>query len=431
MFQLRAADGRLITVDAAPGRHALEFLTSTTAPAGAAPDVVIVPVHKLASALAEFQALPDTLFDPVRAGRARLVLDSSCEGIPADEALADGGVWRIALHQELQRRGIDSGGVAYLTQDRSFAERYTARTLAAGLAPMSVHIHDYYIRALFKPFETSGEAELAQRLAEYRARPMQRSRRFVCLNFTVREAKLLLLLRLIREGLWDEGHISFSGFDRTVNPRAVSRKNAERWIRAFPGFEDLAAELLPSMDALQAKGMVMLGRVHRSDNTGRFKGMTDEKRILEYNDAWFTVTTETELWGPHRITEKPFKAMLSFSPSITLGSPGNLRLTRSFGFRTFPELVDETYDEIADPRARFEAVWREIDRLCRMPEAELARLEALTHETLEHNARRAFLEMPGEYRAIDDRLLMTLAPPPVVEPRSGRFSLRRIFARQS
>jgi len=430
MFQVRAAGGRLITVDAAPGRHALDFMTSTPAPNGAAPDLVIVPVHKLASALAEFAALPDALFDPVRAGRARLVLDSSCEGIPADEALPESKIWRVELHRELERRGIDSGGVAYLTQDRNFAERYTAPTLAAGQAPMSVHIHDYYIRALFKPFEATGEAELAQRLAEFRARPARRSKRFVCLNFTVREAKLLLLLRLIREGLWDKGHISFSGFDRTVNPRAVRRKNAERWIRAFPGFEDLAAELLPGMDALQAKGMVMLGRVHRSDNTGRFKGMTDEKRILEYNDAWFTVTTETELWGPHRITEKPFKAMLSFSPSIALGSPGNLRLTRSFGFHSFPELVDERYDDITDPRARFEAVWREIDRLCRMPEAELARLEALTHETLEHNARRAFLEMPGEYRAIDDRLLATLAPPPAAEMRAAPFSLRRIFGRR-
>lgn len=417
----------MITVDAAPGRHALDFFTAAPAPQGAAPDLVLVPVHKLASALAEFAALPDALFDPVRAGRARLVLDSSCEGIPADQELPEGKVWRIELHKELARRGIDGSGVAYLTQDRNFAEHYTGPTLAAGLAPMSVHIHDYYIRALFKPFETTGEAELAQRAAEWRARPAQRTKRFVCLNFTVREAKLLLLLRLIREGLWDKGHISFSGFDRTINPRAVGRKNAERWIRAFPGFEDLAADLLPSMDALQAKGMVMLGRVHRSDNTGRFKGMTDEKRIFEYNDAWFTVTTETELWGPHRITEKPFKAMLSFSPSITLGSPGNLRLTRSFGFRTFPELVDESYDEIADPRARFEAVWREIDRLCQMPEAELARLEALTHETLEHNARRAFLEMPGEYRAIDDKLLETLAPAPIAETGSEGFSLSRFF----
>jgi hypothetical protein len=331
-------------------------------------------------------------------GRRALVLDSSGEGIPHTKA------WSGKLHGALDALSIPTGRVAYLTQDRRFPEAYGQWAAAFGVAPMTIINHDYHVRALFHPFAQSGEAEYAARLADYRNRRPQRSKRFVCLNFTLRESKLLFLLQLIRDDLWDRGHISFSGFDRAINDRAARREPMEERLADFAGFEDTASELLPYMDALEAKGCIMLGPVRRSAGVANhFKDLAVDMPLEHYGDAWFTVITETEMTG-RRLTEKPFKAMLNFSPTLILGNAGEGALVRDMGFETFGDFIDESYDAEPDPRVRFEAVYAELRRLCALPEAEWARMERGMDEILAHNAHWGLTRMPGRYQEIDARL---------------------------
>jgi hypothetical protein len=97
---------------------------------------------------------------------------------------------------------------------------------------------------------------------------------------------------------------------------------------------------------------------------------------------------------PSRITEKPMKALVNFEPFAVLGNPHALKALRALGFSTFPQMFDETYDEVFDPRERFERVYGQVLRLARMDQADLARLERDVAETLLHNAQWGLVTMP-------------------------------------
>lgn len=112
----------------------------------------------------------------------------------------------------------------------------------------------------------------------------------------------------------------------------------------------------------------------------------------------------------HRITEKPFKPLLCFHPLIVLGSCDSLRLIREYGFETFPGVFDESYDQEADLRTRFEMVFGQVERLCRMDEAELARLSEAAAEAVVFNAFWGLTRLPALFRdridtALVDRLI--------------------------
>ncbi len=92
--------------------------------------------------------------------------------------------------------------------------------------------------------------------------------------------------------------------------------------------------------------------------------------------------------------------MLNFHPFIVLGNPASLRLIRGYGFQTFPEIFDESYDDEEDPARRFDMVYGQIVRLARMDEAELDRLEASVAEKVVFNARWGLTELPRMFQDV-------------------------------
>ena len=58
-------------------------------------------------------------------------------------------------------------------------------------------------------------------------------------------------------------------------------------------------------------------------------------------------------------------------PFIILGRPGILKNLKEKGFQTFPELFDESYDEIEDDYERFTKVVSEVKRVCELDINEL------------------------------------------------------------
>src|SRR6185312_13530483 len=105
--------------------------------------------------------------------------------------------------------------------------------------------------------------------------------------------------------------------------------------------------------------------------------------------------TETEMLDrPHRVTEKPLKALANFQPLLLMGSRGGLGILREDGFETFGGYIDESYDDEPDPVARFEMVYSEFRRLCALSEQELYEREQALADVLRHNARRLVVDIP-------------------------------------
>ena len=101
---------------------------------------------------------------------------------------------------------------------------------------------------------------------------------------------------------------------------------------------------------------------------------------------------------PSRITEKPFPALVNFHPLVMFGNPLALQQVREFGYQTFSPAIDESYDEIEAPEARFRAAYKEFVRLCRMDEDELRHLVDSLRDVLVFNAEWGMTRLPALYR---------------------------------
>jgi len=77
----------------------------------------------------------------------------------------------------------------------------------------------------------------------------------------------------------------------------------------------------------------------------------------EAADSLIYVPTETVYFGKRlHLTEKTFKAIALEMPFVLVAPQHSLEYLRGYGFRTFAPYIDETYDTIADPVKRIEAV---------------------------------------------------------------------------
>jgi len=345
--------------------------------------------------------LPADLRAAIEARRAGLVFDTSLEGVGHKPDIT------AALHATIGQLGGTAGQSVYVTQDRQYQSDYQQYCASNGLTPVSVLTHDYWIWYALNEFQANGAEVFRQRLEAFRGRPAARPRKFVCLNRTPRPTKVLFLLRLLRDGLWDDGYVSFGGFRRQGSRPGKDRPTVADLQRALPGFEDLVAELAPWLDHLDGLGRVLLGLEQhgwKNIDLGQASMASD---LAEYDQSWFTVITETEMRPrPSRVTEKVIKPLVNFQPLLVFGNPGALKMIRDFGFATFDGLFDESYDDVLDPRQRFERVYEQVVRACGWSDAEWRQAENRIEDTLVFNAKWGLTEFPSAYRRRHDVMLV-------------------------
>jgi hypothetical protein len=400
-------EDRLTALVVGEGRHLFETVedprvrVATSAADAPAPDLIVCPCgHDR-----RFESIRSTpVFEQLRAlvlaQQTGLILDASTEGVQHKPDIT------ASLHELLQALGLSPRQCVYLTQDQGYERDYRAHCARIGAEPVAVRNHDYWIWHALKGFEAGGEQDYLSRLESFRARSSSRPRRFLSLNRTPRPIKILFLLRLLRDGLWEQGYISFGGFSRPGKP-GKTKPTAEQLTQALPGFEDHVAALAPLLDPLDRYGRVLLGMErHGWTRLELWKaGLASD--LAEYGESWFSAVTDTEM-RPRvsRITEKVIKPLVNFHPMVVLGNPGALQMIRSYGFETFGEIFDESYDEELDPRRRFDLVYGEVERLCRLTEPEMRKLEATVAEKLVFNAHWGLTRFAAACRAERDGVLV-------------------------
>ena len=95
-----------------------------------------------------------------------------------------------------------------------------------------------------------------------------------------------------------------------------------------------------------------------------FEGETDHPMqscwldlFEESAESLLYLVTETVATGRrHHLTEKTFKPIAMGMPFIIVGTQGSLRYLRSYGFKTFGDLWDESYDDEPDDSKRIEKI---------------------------------------------------------------------------
>ncbi len=103
-------------------------------------------------------------------------------------------------------------------------------------------------------------------------------------------------------------------------------------------------------------------------------------------DTYFSVVSETSVSDDWCfITEKTVRPIIYYHPFIVWGNPGTLKVLKEYGFETFPEFFDESYDNIYDSKKRLSIIINNLNRLCKMSIDEIHTLYQSVIPKLIHN----------------------------------------------
>lgn len=389
-LNIAIATPRLQLFEALDSVGARTYLLTPDAPPA---DILVFPAGTSKVFMESVRAakeMPKAVRQRAKEGKLRVVIDGSSEGAQHSPNRAE------HLHRIVSKVGAHWDKAFYVGQEINFEREYEAWRREQGLTEgIRILQHDAWVWRFLQQFEETGAEVLARRLAAFHARPAVRARRLVSLNFTPRQHKVLFLLRLLKDGLWDKAFVSFGGVQRYAEIiGASSHADLVAHMAALEGFADLAHDLADQLPALDAFGRVVLD----PPAVGKFDPHLDLD-LPEYARSWFAVVSETEMFArPSRVTEKTMKPLVNFEPFLVLGNPQVLKALRGLGFETFGEVFDESYDEVFEPRRRFEMVYDQVRRLALMTDAELAVMERRVTDRLVHNAEWGLTRMPGELR---------------------------------
>jgi hypothetical protein len=133
----------------------------------------------------------------------------------------------------------------------------------------------------------------------------------------------------------------------------------------------------------------------------------------DYNITGIEVVLET-LFDNTRwhLTEKALRPIACGKPFILAATPGSLQYLKNYGFETFADVIDETYDTIADGAARLDAIIQEMKRIASLDTAAKQLLYTKLHAIAQRNKHRFFNglfdQVIEEYRANLDQAMIVM-----------------------
>jgi hypothetical protein len=214
-------------------------------------------------------------------------------------------------------------------------------------------------------------------------------KKFLCFNKLGREQRLRLLESMLEKRFVELGYYSYESSD-TGN---------------FSEFADtLDPKLYPNVIA--NKHMFPLRLNINENRTNPVNIIPDD--IQYFKNSYFSIVNETLYYGYsssfkrslfHQlnaeysslfVSEKTFKCLAVKHPFIIFGRPGLIKGVHKLGFKTFSPFFDESYDDIVDDDARFDALFNEITRLINLSDGEWLNILKNIEPILEHNHRLFF-----------------------------------------
>ena len=194
---------------------------------------------------------------------------------------------------------------------------------------------------------------------------------FICYNHLTskyRSYRLHLVSNLIEQDLVKFGSVSLfhAGWKKTIEDPENPLDNRAR-VKIYKQLRNVSDPLIIDTETPS-------GSLSASVN---FDSLTS---------ALFHVVTETVYFQDKlHLTEKVFKPIVAKRPFLLAAAPGNLAYLKSYGFRTFDQWIDESYDAEPDHYIRIEKITAELNRLCAMDSQTLKNIHKEMQEVLDYN----------------------------------------------
>lgn len=190
--------------------------------------------------------------------------------------------------------------------------------------------------------------------------------RYVCYNANAKEYRMFMVTELFRRGLDKQGLISL--LFRYGSPEQMSSDFVyDLGFDVNKGIGKLVDEYAKT-EMVKRVPLILDRPMESVDKNDR---PVDVNHI---KNSYFNIITESYMFNntlpqSHKtifeMSEKTYKAIIC-QPFIHLGSYGVLRYMRSRGYQTFPELFDESYDDIINHKERLLAVVDSVEKVCKM-----------------------------------------------------------------
>lgn len=157
------------------------------------------------------------------------------------------------------------------------------------------------------------------------------------------------------------------------------KQSMSKWFGIYPGLSDL----VPSVQSFEKTCPILLDYSSLVNNN-------PVNMINQYHHetTFMSIVTETLYRGELFFSEKIWKPVMAGQPFMLLGSPGLLKMFKSWKFKTFDNWFDESYDDITDMRKRSEAIVQEVERLSNLSIDQLKSIRKEMLPVLQHNQQR-------------------------------------------
>jgi len=90
------------------------------------------------------------------------------------------------------------------------------------------------------------------------------------------------------------------------------------------------------------------------------------------------------------LTEKTLRPIACGQPFLLMATAGSLQYLQQYGFETFGDLIDESYDQITNSRQRLQAVVAEMHRISKLDAESKTQLFIALYKIAERNKQRFF-----------------------------------------
>jgi hypothetical protein len=209
-------------------------------------------------------------------------------------------------------------------------------------------------------------------------------KKFLCFNRVPRIHRVMLLAEMYKTDLVKDSFCSFY-----LNKESWKKHTARQ-------LEVMSQDQINSINEHLNDIPLVLNRTKERGNPVTV--VEDDFKYFE--NSYVSIITETlfyvngESMGEHGtipisqgafISEKIFKPIICKHPFIVLGPPNTLRFMRQFGYRTFPNIINEEYDAEEDNNTRFQMVVDEINRLAAFTDDEWLTFQEEAKEIIDHN----------------------------------------------
>ena len=187
----------------------------------------------------------------------------------------------------------------------------------------------------------------------------------------------LFVNELYKNNLLDSGYVSFS---KNCPDGGEFDRNLIEGIAKFGLDTELVQQAISNIKQLPELRIDFTEQDH----------IPNQSMILSPMDqlmkSFVFVVTETCFWqSKTHLTEKIFKPVALRMPFILLGCANNLRYFKEYGFKTFDDYWDESYDTIEDPVTRLQAVAQVLKKLCALSVGEQTAMLRDMQSILDHN----------------------------------------------